>query len=119
MFINLSNHPSEMWDEQQRAKAQEYGRIEDMAFPDVPAQCSAIELDAMADRIAHQVLEKQPDCVMCQGEFTLTYRVITRLKGKGVIVVAACSERKCEEQVLGDGTVRKVSKFQFRQFRRY
>jgi hypothetical protein len=59
MFINLSNHPSEMWDEKKRAKVQEYDRIEDMTFPDVPAQCSEIELDTMAaylDKLFTEIL---------------------------------------------------------------
>ena len=38
MFINFSNHPSKLWAEDERNAALQYGTIEDLAFPQVPAQ---------------------------------------------------------------------------------
>lgn len=37
----------------------------------------------------------------------------------GVRCVCACSERKVIEEQLDDGTMRKTSVFEFRQFREY
>jgi hypothetical protein len=119
MFVNFSNHPSTAWDEKQRTQAMQYGEIVDVAFPDVAADSTEAELDVLADQFTERILQYAPACVMCQGEFTLTYRVINRLKEKEVPVVAACSQRKSYEQVQDDGTVKKISVFQFCQFRKY
>lgn len=119
VFINLSNHPSGKWDEKQLAEAGRYGELRDMVFPGVPADSTETEVDEMADQLVEAVLQQKPDCVMCQGEFTLTYRIVERLKARGVLVVAACSERRVCEQVQADGTVEKISVFQFCRFRQY
>ena len=37
MFINFSNHPSKLWAEDEKNAAFQYGTIEDLAFPQVPA----------------------------------------------------------------------------------
>ena len=37
MFINFSNHPSKLWAEDEKNAALQYGTIEDLAFPQVPA----------------------------------------------------------------------------------
>ena len=45
--------------------------------------------------------------------------VIGRLQAVGIRCVCACSERKVFEERLDDGTIRKTSVFEFRQFREY
>ena len=93
MFINFSNHPSKLWAEDERNAALQYGTIEDLAFPQVPADMSSEGVCKLAEEYAEKILAKKPDCVMCQGEFCLSSHVIARLKEAGVRVAAACSER--------------------------
>ena len=97
MFINFSNHPSKLWAEDERNAALQYGTIEDLAFPQVPANMSTDGVRKLAEEYAEKILAKKPDCVMCQGEFCLSWHVIARLKEAGVRVAAACSERIVEE----------------------
>lgn len=118
MFINFSNHPSKLWAEDERNAALQYGTIEDLAFPQVPANMSTDGVRKLAEEYAEKILVKKPDCVMCQGEFCLSWHVIARLKEAGVRVAAACSERIVEE-VYGENGTEKRSVFRFVQFREY
>ena len=118
MFINFSNHPSEMWGQQQRAAAEKYGTIEDLPFPQVGAAMSTGEVYEMAKEYAGRILEKEPACVLCQGEFCLSWHVVALLKKAGIRVVAACSERIVEE-VYGESATEKRSVFRFVQLREY
>lgn len=119
MFINFSNHPSEQWSKEQKQAAACYGEIRDMAFPEVPSMAVTQEVAGMADRCVREILQMHPTCVMCQGEFSLAVAVIRRLQAAGIRCVCACSERKVFEERLDDGTMRKTSIFEFRQFREY
>ena len=69
-------------------------------------------------RYVAQIMNLNPSCVLCQGEFCVAYGVISALKKFGVKVVAACSERKSVERKVGDN-VKKISSFSFVQFREY
>ena len=118
MFLNFSNHPSSLWGQEQKTVAGQFGQIEDLPFPQVPADMSSEEVCRLADAYAKQILSRKPDCVLCQGEFCLSWHVIARLKEAGVRVVAACRERVVEE-VYGENGTEKRSVFRFVQFREY
>ena len=119
MFINCSNHKSSDWSQKQLEAAKEYGDVVDIAFPAVDPASTAEGLSEVADRLYEEIIKHAPDCVMCQGEFTLTYAVVSRLKRAGIKTVAACSERRVEETQLEDGTTRKIAVFAFVGFREY
>lgn len=114
MLINFTNHPSKNWSEKQIHKALEYGSIVDMPFPEVPAAADEREIAHLAAACAGKIIEKKPAAVLCQGEFTLAYQLITLLKAQGIPVLAACSERN----VHADGNKKQVV-FEFQKFRRY
>lgn len=59
-------------------------------------------------------MKYNPYVVLCQGEFTLAFQIINTLLDKGVVVVAACSERKA----IVNGN-RKESYFNFTKFRKF
>lgn len=119
MFLNISNHSSEFWSEEQLKAAQMFGEIRDYPFPSVQACATREEIIELAGRIVANVVEMQPEAVMCQGEFTLTYALVKGLKEKGVTVLAACTERNTKETQQPDGTISKTSIFKFVQFREY
>lgn len=93
MFLNFTNHPAAGWSAEQRRAALAYGVILDLPFPDVPPKCSTAEVAVLADAWAARILAMHPDCVLCQGEMTLTARVVQLLREHRVPVVAACSCR--------------------------
>lgn len=117
MFVNYSNHVSSNWSKGQIRAAEELGKdIVDIPFPNVPADMGVMELAACSEEECKKIEKYCPDVVMCQGEFCMAYAVITRLKARGIKVVAACSERKVEENL---GTGKKKVEFEFVQFREY
>lgn len=119
MFINCSNHASANWSDQQVKAASEWGEIVDYPFPSVPADADEKKIAEMAEAAADEMAAMNPEAVMCQGEFTLTFALTERLKLKGIPVVAACSQRKTTEVRQPDGGTKKISEFCFTRFREY
>ena len=118
-FINFSNHPIAKFTPEQLQALEGFSIVAEVPFPQVPASASREEVQALAQESVERIMAFRPDVVMCQGEFTLTYAVVTELKARGVKVVSACSDRNSREVVHDDGSVTKESVFRFRQFREY
>ena len=119
MFINLSNHQIKDWSQAQLAEAGKWGQIVEYPFPSVPASASKDEINEIADAVFHKVAAMKPEAVMCQGEFTLTYALVSRFLKHGICVLAACSERRTTEKIMDNGTSCKYSEFVFGGFREY
>ena len=114
MFVNFTNHPSSQWGEAQLREAGKYGDIVDVPFPAVDADADETYIVTLAAEYVDKIRRLAPDAVLCQGEFCLAYRVISLLKGDGITVLAACSDR-CVRQ---NGDVKEVT-FYFKRFRRF
>lgn len=119
MFVNCSNHSSEMWSEEQLQAAHAWGDIADYPFPYVEAVADRKEIQKKAQHVVDRILGLRPDAVLCQGEYILNYAIVKRLKELGIMVVAASSERMVEERRMPDGSTQKVSRFSFVRFREY
>ena len=119
MFINFTNHPSTQWSAEQKAAAQVYGKVIDLAFPAIDPATNEAVLDSLAAVYADHILHLSPDAVLCQGECTFVYRVVQRLEAAGIPTLAACSRRKSQETTYPDGSTLKRSIFAFAGFRRY
>ena len=104
---------------EQRNAAEQWGEVVDYPFPNVPRNADDTEINQYAQDIVDEILKMQPSAVMCQGESTLTYAIVTKLLKNGISVLAACSERRAEEVLLEDGSVQKKTIFQFVKFRKY
>ena len=48
MFINFSNHPYAQWSAEQKAAAQVYGKVIDLAFPAIDPADDEAALDSLA-----------------------------------------------------------------------
>lgn len=120
VFINFSNHPACNWSDAQKNAAQALvdGTIIDVPFPQVSASADEAEIVELARSCVRTICDYSPGVVMCQGEFGLTYQIITLLKEQGIRVVYSCSERKTIEKKMDNGTV-KTSEFCFVRFRDY
>lgn len=114
-LINLSNHPSINWPESQRLTAQkQFGKIEDLSFPNIPPNHSPEDIAALAEQYCSQVRAHRPSAVHLMGEMTFTFALVNLLKNAGIPCVASTTERIVTEE---DG--KKIVQFQFIQFREY
>ncbi|HCT90662.1 MAG TPA: hypothetical protein DF613_04650 [Lachnospiraceae bacterium] len=119
MFLNLTNHNSDLWGQEQREAAFRMGgEIMDMPFPAVAAEASEGDIELQANRLVEKIKMLHPDMVLCQGEMTLTHRLVSLLGKNGIRTCAACSERRIRENVAKDETV-KQAVFRFVRFREY
>ena len=118
-FINHTNHLSLKWSEEQLSAARIYGEIVDVPFPAVNPAASAEEVRELVGENLERILSFKPQAVLCQGEFSYTFAMVERLKNLGMTVVAATTERVSHEEILSDGSTRRISNFRFVQFREY
>ena len=77
MFINFTNHNSDLWSAEQRMAAEEYGDITDIAFPSVDPAFGSEMIYKLAEKYTEMICEYKPDAVLVQGEMTLTYEHIS------------------------------------------
>lgn len=132
MFINVSSHPSAHWGTDQYQAAAQNGQVVDLPFPvveptaDRGAICALaqdyydqIRALAQGDSVDGRGSSPQDITVMVSGEFTFTYHLVTLLLQGGYRVVSACSRRESVEAKEPDGSVVKVARFTFVQFREY
>ncbi|MFN3588392.1 MAG: hypothetical protein ACK4UP_03355 [Spirosomataceae bacterium] len=115
MLLNLTNHPSEGWPENQRNEAvKRYQSILDWPFPSIPPALSSEELDNWVSDYQHKIIAIQPTAVHVMGEMTFCFRLIEKLKSAGIACIASTTERVTvqKENV-------KTAYFEFVQFRAY
>lgn len=122
MLINLSNHPSKNWsNEQLNISIQTFGEIIDIKFPVINPVFSENDIVLLAEEYSQRLFEtisKSNDkinAVHLMGEFSFTYRLTNILKEKGV--KAICSTTQRNSYVDNEG--KKISEFKFVRFREY
>jgi hypothetical protein len=116
MFLNISNHNSKFWSNEQLSAAESIGgTIVDMPFPNVPPDADRDLVQSMAEDMLAGILEKTPSVVHVMGEHTLNVALVNKLKSIGVMTVASTTKRDVVEEI--DGT--KTSRFRFVRFREY
>lgn len=122
MLLNLSNHPSSLWDaKQMQAAAEQYGKVTDMPFPEISPEADTAEIAALARDYFNLVIErlnKSDDAcsaVHLMGEMTFSYYLTGLLQQAGVLCVASTSVRN----VISDKDGQKTVSFNFHQFREY
>lgn len=118
MFLNLTNHPSSKWGEDQTMAAKQYGEIVDVLFPLVKPNATHEEIQALAEELRQSIVveyDKSIAAVHIMGELTLCYALIQLFKTDGIKCLASTTERIVTENQ--DGT--KTSTFKFVQFREY
>ncbi len=114
-LLNLSNHPSERWTEEQRAMAIKlYGEVRDLAFPQIPPEYGEDQVTLLAEEYLMKVRSLKPGAVHLMGEMTFTSLLVALLQKEGIPCLASTTRRVAIEE--GN---KKISVFQFVKFRRY
>lgn len=119
MFINLSNHPSQSWEERQIKAASRYGEIVDWPFPPIPAEEGEEYIRELTTSYMKKIVERyQPrqDVFHIMGEMCFTFALVKSLQELGFTCMASTSERIVKEE--GPGYKKEVS-FRFARFREY
>ena len=115
MLLNLSNHPSTHWpDNQVQLATKLYHTITDMPFPQISPELNSDQLELLVEEYELLVRKANPIAVHIMGELTFTYRLVNRLKAIGINCIASTTERK----VSIENNIKK-SQFEFVQFREY
>lgn len=117
MFINLTNHPSEKWSEEQLKAAHRYGEIVDLSFPIIEPTFTKDDIMFLVRECAETIsrLIEGDSVVHVMGEMTFTYNIVNALKDAGITCLASTTERNTD--ITPDG--KKISEFKFVQFREY
>lgn len=116
MLLNLSNHPSTSWPQNQKTLAiAVYGEVQDLIFPQIDPNSSGYDLDQLVEKYESKIRKVNPTAVHIMGEMTFSYRLINKLKEIGIPCIASTTERKVSEDKNG----KKISQFNFVKFRSY
>ena len=121
IFVNLSNHPSQKWCQEQKMAVDKIvpdAQIVDYPFPSVESSLDEAQSIKLSEQLVTEIAALKPSAVMCQGEFGLTFSLVTMLKRMGIKTVYGCSERKTTERQTENGTEKAVT-FSFVKFREY
>lgn len=117
MFINLTNHPSATWSEEQLKAARQYGEIVDLHFPIIEPAFSRDDILQLVGECVETIMgiKEGETVVHVMGEMTFTYNMVNALKNVGITCLASTTERNTI--MTPDG--KKISEFKFVQFREY
>lgn len=117
-FINLSNHPSSKWGEEQLSAARKYGDIIDVPFPVVDPHAEPWDIAELAGLTLHNImgiLDGEDAVMHVMGEMTFVVSFILQAANFCFTCVASTTERNTVENPDGTKTVA----FKFVQFRKY
>ena len=78
-----------------------------VTFASVHSGIDETKIKKIADQEVGRIVSFAHQSVMCQGEFTLTYAIVERLKSSGIKCVAACSNRDVDEYTDKKGNRKK------------
>lgn len=121
MLINLSNHPSATWSEQQKQVAvEQFGEVVDMLFPAIDPAIDEKVIEILAKDFLEKIKQVADDnhampVVHLMGEYTFCFALINKLKDEGIEAVVSTSHR--DTQINDDGS--KTIRFNFVRFRKY
>ncbi len=119
MFINLSNHKTTYWKDEQLSQAKKYGELIDIEFPNVSPNATEEEIKKLAEKYFSDIVKitngkKEESVIHLMGELTFTFTLVTLLLKNGYNCIASTTERKVVE--IGN---KKITQFEFTKFRKF
>jgi len=120
MLLNLSNHPSYTWPEKQLIMAKaNYGSIIDMPFPSIDPELDENGVRLLAEQCAMSIIKALENqtvrAVHLMGEMSFSFVLTFLLQQKDILVICSTTKRIVTEEQ----NQKKVSHFEFVQFRKY
>ena len=116
MLINLTNHPSALWNKEQREACSGFDGITDMEFPCVNPTWDEGDIARVADDICRHLMGiKGVEAVHVAGEHTLTFAIVARLLKAGIRCLTSTTERNAVD--TPDGRI--IKTFRFVRLREY
>lgn len=123
VFVNLSNHPLNLWSAEQVAAARTLGLGEPADPPEpmplVPPEAEEEEVDRLAVRVATAAIRAGAAGAFVASDYGLTLAVVRELQARGVRCFTATTRREVSEAVRPDGALEKRSVFRFVRWREY
>lgn len=115
LFANISNHSLAEWKPAQKETALRYAdEIVDVPFPAVSPTHKLDDVRVLAKECV-SALPGHVTHAMVQGEFTLAVELVRQLQGRGIVCLAATTDRRGDDHQDGSRTTR----FEFVAFREY
>ncbi|MDR1895469.1 MAG: CRISPR-associated protein [Prevotellaceae bacterium] len=119
MLINLSNHPSALWQPAQIEAAAVYGEILDMAFPVINPDWDVNQVKELAENYFRQCKQSLlnaggDSAVHLVGEPVFCFLLAQLLLKKHILCITSTSER-----IVSEEGGKKISEFRFKRFREY
>ena len=118
VFVNISNHPSASWQEEQLRQAKTLGDVVDYPFPNVEPDWTEEQIAEKAEKIFCDITSQYNDkdiSVHVMGEYTLCFALVSRFTRRGIKCYSSTTERIMTENA--DGT--RTYDFKFGHFREY
>ena len=118
MFINLSNHNSSGWSEEQISAAKSFGEIVDIKFPEIAPEADRNSIASLAEEYVRMISEKynpKEDVVHIMGEMCFCFQAIGKLQNLGFRCLASTTKRIVQTDENGW----QKSCFSFVRFRDY
>ncbi len=121
MLINISNHPSSSWGENQLKAANRYARVADLAFPHIDPEADTNDLFQLAKQYEEKIRKLLAAestgtfAVHIMGELTFCFALVARLQKAGISCLASTTQRK----TIDNGNGSKTVLFDFVRFREY
>lgn len=118
LLVNFSNHPYNVWSEEQKTAAAIYGNVADIQFPVVDETGDEKYIQSLADEYVQKIMsygDNSNVVVHIMGEFSLSHSVLCRLQQYSYKCIVSTTQRIVE--MLDDGS-KKVT-FKFCKFREY
>lgn len=113
ILVNLSNHPSERWSDQQKFG---FDQIVDIPFPEIQIDSNFdMVADSIYDRIRSNGCNPSNSTIMVQGQHPATFSIVACLINAGWTVLSAFTERIVTDNEDGS----KTSVFRFGGYQRY
>jgi len=117
VIINLSNHPSSDWNNEQISAAG--GEIIDVPFPAIDPNYDDEEIDSLVSKYFDIIMsykDKYENIIVhIMGEMTFLFKLVTLLKSKDIQCIASTTDRIVKEI----GPNKKEVKFKFIRYRQY
>lgn len=115
MLLNLSNHSSTNWPQNQmQAAIAQYGTVQDLPFPQINPEWTSDQVLQLAEEYEIKIRKINPSAVHIMGELIFTFMLVNKLTSIGIPCVASTTKRNVKEE---DG--KKTSAFEFVRFRSY